>query len=172
MIFNLNFHISGNSYHIGIDFTKGIFLHLLNSGLYISKNGIHHYLKKASCSCPSLLYLLFARLISLLEIPLFILTLPFSILIYTFVFVLASPLLLLSCLTCPFKFNTCFSNSTGILTNRQITKLISLFVLGSLLSLLKVLLLTISIPFQILAPELLFMVCRLHKSGIDFDYLD
>lgn len=170
-VFNISLELSGNNYHIGVNFTKGIFLHLYK--FYLSKDGIHHYLEKTSCSCPSLFLLLLARLIGFLEIPLFLIMFPISLIIYTTLLSFLIPAALVCSLLCPFKFKTCLSNANASLNNRQLTILIWVLVATSAMSILKLLLLLICLPLQIIVPEFTVWKVPIHKLGSpSFDYLE
>jgi hypothetical protein len=71
--------------------------------------------------------------------------------------------------TCPFKFHFCGSQ----LNDQHLTMYFYGLSLGSLLSMFKLIIETILIPFQILVPELTALVIKIHKCGsTTFSYLD
>ena len=179
---NLHLHLSQtttvNGYSTGWDIgyagPKGLFIHTNN--LAISKDAIASNLKKAynvSCS-RGILFSFIMRGIALLEILLFLLMLPFQILIYVLCFLVSLFICIGLLPTLPCKINMCIKNKqTGLVfTNRALFLALLVGFFGSIVSVIYLALYTVLIPIELLFPEVCIYIFKFHRWGtFKFEYL-
>ena len=161
-MWRLQFILSYNN--IGVIFPKGFYLHFSN--FYISKDGIVYYCNKL-IETPHIKYFLMIRLIALLDALLYCVFFPFNMLFYTLYFIFSFIIFFILLFTLPFKFNLCRRSVDIEYTNRSAWILLVYSSMFSLLALLVAISHLIFIPFQLLIPELMFMVFKQHTWMCD-----
>lgn len=111
--------------------------------------------------CVGLLMSLPIRLLALLETIIFLIGLPFQILIYAISLVIGLLTGIVLLVTLPCSFDLCIKN----FTNRTLCASGFIVFITSIVSLFWLIAYTILIPFQLLIPELCVFVFKYHKWG-------
>jgi len=148
-------------YAIGINWPKGPYIHSFSSNFYLSKDGIYQTLQKG-CE-----YFLWARFLALLEVLLYLITLPVMIVVYLVLMLVSLCAAIPLTFTLPFSFNVCCNQFMGvaITTNRAACGVFWIVFLESFLSILYGLVYCITSPFQIIVPEFTQLLLKQHTWG-------
>lgn len=173
--FNRTRSINGQlvgGYHIGMNWPKGPFIHFFRSNFYISKDGVYQTLRQG-CDSGNIGYFFLARFIALLEVVLYFITLPFMLVTYLVLLLLALICAIPLTFLLPFKFNVCCIQFFGIKieNNRVACQAFWQIFLQSIVSILYSFVYCATSPFQIIVPELTQLLLKQHTwNTLPFAY--
>lgn len=157
----------------GILFPKGVYIHHTkynDRGMLISKDGIARHIKNGNH--------LMARFCALLEAVLFLLSIPFMLLVYTLsiiicIIIIGFLMIFGWCIPWNFTIRLLFMSNTEITSNQIFIGLALLTLICSIMSLVYIVMYILLTPFRILIPEFTTWIGE-HKWGhsTEFEYFE